>query len=342
MSERKFILDNQDRKVVDYLRRWLSDAYMFRVVSAYFSIYGYELLADEVDRVGGVQFLFGDPSSVDHLDPGEKSHRSFDLVEGGLATRELLYQKPLAERCARWVDSSAVEIRSVRRSRFLHGKMYLADGRGGDGTAVVGSSNFTRNGLGGGRLSNVEINLADTGSDMRAELRDWFDRMWQDEELTRDAKDDVLDSLRRLAREHSPEVIYYKTLYEMFREDVEAGQEELDDVHLRDTQVWDKLFEFQQVGVRNVLSRLKRYNGCILADSVGLGKTYTALAVVKYFELLGDRVLVMCPKKLENNWALYSDRENLPGNPFPRDRFGYRAEGAYRPLPGGAIRLEQL
>ncbi len=324
MPARKFILDNQDRKVVDYLRRCLSNADMFRVVSAYFSIYGYGLLADEVDRVGRVRFLFGDPSSVEYLDPGEKARQSFDLVEGGLAIREVLYQKPLAERCARWVDSSAVEIRSVRRSRLLHGKMYLADEPGGDGTAVVGSSNFTRNGLGGGRMSNVEINVADTGVDMRAELRDWFDRMWGDDKLTRDAKDDVLDALGRLAREHPPEIIYYKTLYELFREDVEAGQEELDDVHLRDKQVWKKLFEFQKVGVRNVLSRLKRHNGCILADSVGLGKTYTALAVIKYFELLGDRVLVMCPKKLENNWALYSDRENLPGNPFPRDKFGYR------------------
>lgn len=324
MSERKYILDNQDLKVVDHLGRWLSDADTFRVVSAYFSIYGYELLADDVDEVESVRFLFGDPSSVDYLDPGEKDYQSFWLVEDGLAPSRVLYQKPLAERCARWVGSSSVEIRKVLRARFLHGKMYLTDGPDGKGTSVVGSSNFTRSGLGGGKLSNIEINVADASPDARDEMRIWFDKMWTNDGLTEDAKPDVLEALGRLAREHPPELVYYKTLYELFQEEIERGDQVLADVHLGDTQVWNKLFEFQKVGVRNVLSRLKEHNGCILADSVGLGKTYTALAVIKYHELLGDRVLVMCPKKLENNWALYSDRENLPGNPFPRDRFGYR------------------
>ena len=324
MSARKFILDNRDRRVVDYLGRWLSDADMFRIGSAYFSIYGYDLLADELDGIGGVRFLFGDPSSVENLDAGEKKHRSFELVEGGLTPWETLYQKSLAKRCEEWVRRPSVGVRSVSRSRFLHGKMYLADGRGGDGAAVVGSSTFTQSGLGGGRLSNIEINLADTRSDVRDDLRDWFDDLWGDKGLTRDAKDVVLAALARLAREHSPEVIYYKTLHMLFEDEIEARDDVQADVHLSETQVWEKLYEFQKDGVPSVLSCLKRYNGCILADSVGLGKTFTALAVNKYFELSGDRVLVMCPKTLENTWTLYSGHYNRLDNPFRLDYLRYR------------------
>ena len=120
------ILDNQTHTVADYLRRNLRDTEAFRLVSAYFTIYGYELLADELDRLGEVRFLFGDPTSVDDLDPGEKAEKSFELTEGGLVPNHTLHQKFLAQRCARWIQSDSVHIKSIKRSNFLHGKMYLA------------------------------------------------------------------------------------------------------------------------------------------------------------------------------------------------------------------------
>ena len=318
---RNHVLDNRDLKVVDYLRAHLVDAEQFSIVSAYFSIYGYDLLADMLARVADTRFLFGDPSSVDDLDPGQKDAKAFRLTENGLIPTQTLLQKPLALKCAEWVKSDAVAVRSVRQSNFLHGKMYLTAGSG-----VVGSSNFTKNGLGGSDRPNLEINLAIADEAQLAELRQWFDDLWTDENLTYNAKQQVLDALDRLGRNYSPEFIYFKTLYELFKNKLSAerdNDQKLKDNHLYESAIWNTLYEFQKDGVKSVIARIQEHNGCILADSVGLGKTYTALAVIKYYELRNDRVLVICPSKLRENWALYPAYNNHLSNPFLSDRFGY-------------------
>ena len=326
MTDGNRILDNHGHNVVDHLRESLWDADTFRLVSAYFSIYGYELLAEALDGVGEVRFLFGDPGSVEEVDPGEKEPKSFSLTEQGkLAPTHVLRQKALALACAGWIRSDSVGVRSISRSHFLHGKMYLTDGAAG-GTAVVGSSNFTQKGLGGGRQPNLEINLATADANTCTELRGWFDKLWHDPKLTADVKQDVLNALARIGQEQAAEFIYFKTLFELFRDEIDArldSNQRLDDIHLHDTQIWKTLYEFQRDGARSVISRLRRHNGCILADSVGLGKTYTALAVIKYFELRNERVLVLCPRKLRDNWSLYPAYTNQQGNPFAADRFGY-------------------
>ena len=319
-------MDNRDRAVVDYLRGRLRDADLFRVVSAFFTIYGFELLEDVLGGVGETRFLFGDPTSVDELDPAEKERRSFGVTDAGLVPGVVLRQKFLARRCAEWIGRDSVGVRAVGRAGFLHGKMYLADGPGGGGAAVVGSSNFTKRGLGGGADPNLEINLATTDAVSRGELAGWFDELWNDDGLTRDAKAQVLAALGRVGREHAPEFVYFKTLFELFRDEIDtrlADKDRFDNIHLYDTEVWRALFEFQQDGVHSVISALQRHNGCILADSVGLGKTYTALAVIKYFELRNQRVLVLCPRKLRDNWSLYAAYNSFSDNPFPEDRFGY-------------------
>ena len=321
MATRDHVLDNRDRKVVDYLRAHLADAERLRIVSAYFSIYGYDLLADMLDQVGETRFLFGDPSSVDDLDPGEKEAKAFGLTEKGLVPNQTLSQKPLAMRCAEWVNSNGVAVRSVRQSNFLHGKMYLPGGAG-----VVGSSNFTRNGLGGSDRPNLEINLAVTDTALLAELQGWFDDLWKDKQLTYDVKQQVLDALNRLGKDHAPEFVYFKTLYEIFKNRIDDqldSDRQLTDQRLTETAVWNALYEFQKDGVRSMIARLQRHNGCILADSVGLGKTYTALAVIKYYELRNENVLVLCPNKLRQNWALYPVYQMQIGNPFVEDRFRY-------------------
>ena len=322
----RHILDNQTADVADYLRRGLQGADAFDLVSAYFSIYGYEMLAREMDAVARTRFLFGDPSSVSELDPGYLESKSFEYGEDGLSPTFALTQKPLAERCEAWAKSEGVEIRSIRKSNFLHGKMYLAGAFDTPNVGVVGSSNFTRRGLGGGASPNIEINLAVENAADLAELRAWFDNLWADDELTKDAKDDFLKALARLGMNYSPEAVYYKTLLELFREDMDAlagGDVDLDSAGFADSQIWDALYNFQKDGVKSVISKLRRHNGCILADSVGLGKTYTALAVIKYCESRNERVLVLCPKKLERNWSLYQAANNDANNPFPEDRFGY-------------------
>ena len=323
MPPQSRILDNQAATVVDHLRRNLSGAGDFSVVSAYFTIYGYELLAEELNRVGSVRFLFGDPNSVEDLDPVANASKSFDLSEGGLEPNHALRQKTLAKQCAQWVSKDSVAVRSASRANFMHGKMYLTGSPSGD-VGVVGSSNFTRRGLGGSDLPNLEINLATDDADTLAELNGWFDSLWRNEALTKDVKQDVLNALARLGGDYSPEMVYYKTLHELFRKEIAArlaGDEAARATGFMESQVWNALYEFQKDGAKGVIAKLLEHNGCILADSVGLGKTYTALAVIKYFELRNERVLVLCPRKLLENWKLYPG--NYQQNPFPEDRFRF-------------------
>ena len=317
------IIDNRTHTVADYLRKNLQSANAFRLVSAYFSIYGYEELENALDTVDDVRFLFGDPASVEDVDPGRAEPKSFDVSEKGLNPNHALKQKFYAERCAEWVSRDTVSIRSIAQANFLHGKLYLTSP---PIRSLVGSSNFTKRGLGASSRANIEINLASDDAEIYAELREWFDHIWSDYKLTYDAKQQVLDALGRIAREHAPEFIYYKTLYELFRADIEArlAQEgRIGDEQLGDTAIWNALYQFQKDGALSAITRLERHKGCILADSVGLGKTYTALAVIKHYELCNDRVLVLCPRKLRENWSLYQAHTGHTANPFTDDRFAY-------------------
>ena len=230
------------------------------------------------------------------------------LCDGG---RHLRHRVP-------WVDHA--------QANFLHGKLYLTASGQATRTAVVGSSNFTKRGLGGSEQSNLEINLATEDAATVAELQEWFDLLWNNEKRTDDVKQKVLDALGRIGNDHAPEAVYYKTLYELFRKDIEArlaGDDSLVATGFTDSQIWNALYEFQKDGAKSVIAKLLAHNGCILADSVGLGKTYTALAVVRYFEQRNERVLVLCPRKLRDNWSLYQASNGHIQNPFPDDRFAY-------------------
>ena len=322
----KHMIDNRDDTVADHLRRNLSQADFLHMVSAYFSIYGYELLQTELEALQHVRFLYGEPTSTSSVDPGQRDPKSFAVTEDGLRPDHALVQKFLARQCCDWIKKDSVEIKSISQSNFLHGKMYLTNDSDAQGNAIIGSSNFTKSGLGGGERPNIEINLQIDDRNILDELTDWFEDLWHNELLTREAKQEVINALNRLGKEHSPEIVYYKTLYELFRDEIERidlGDQHLKDVHLYDTQIWKILYQFQKDAVHSIISRLNQHNGCILADSVGLGKTYTALAVIKYFELRNQRVLVLYPKKLERNWSLYPAHVNSKGNPFEEDRFAY-------------------
>ena len=275
--------------------------------------------------MGDTRFLFGDPTSVEDLDPSQDEPKSFELTERGLEPNHTLHQKALAKQCAAWVSKDTVAVRSVSRANFLYGKMHLAASPN-RATGVVGSSNFTKRGLDGSDLPNLEINLATDDADTLTELQDWFNQLWNDQRLTKDAKQQVLDALERLGGDYAPEAVYYKTLYELFRKDIEArlaGDAVADATGFSDSQIWNALYEFQKDGAKSAIAKLQAHNGCILADSVGLGKTYTALAVIKYFELRNERVLVLCPRKLFENWSLYPAIYGHRQNPFLEDRFGF-------------------
>ena len=320
------IRDNLRRGTVyEFLAQEIKNGSALSIVSAYFTIYAFEALQKPLNEIENLRFLFGDPDFIRNLDPNNTEKKAFEITDTGLELNKQLQQKPIAKACAEWIKEK-VEIRSTRESNLLHGKMYHITNNGVE-KAIMGSSNFTMHGLGLRKgSSNIELNLEVDSDRDRQDLKAWFDEIWDDDKLVEDVKEKVIATLEQIGKDHAPELIYYKTLYELFREEIEtrkANDQTLEDTHLYDTKIWETLYEFQKEGVKSVIARLLRHNGCILADSVGLGKTYTALAVIKFFELRNERVLVLCPKKLHDNWALYPAYNSQDTNPFLDDKFGY-------------------
>lgn len=316
--------DNYSRGTVgEFLNDKVRERSVLSIVSAYFTIYAYDALKTKLEQIEHLDFLFGEPSFVNRLDPDKTEKKAFLIDDDGLLLIHQLQQKRVARECAEWIERS-VDIKTVRQSNLLHGKMYHI-ANGGVEDAIMGSSNFTVRGLGlGATGNNIELNLVVDSNRDRQELKQWFSEIWNDESLAKDVKDDVMLYLQKLYANQSPQFIYYLTLFHLFRDYLD-GDRDIDDalrrLALPDTDIWKALFSFQKDGAKAAINKILNYNGCILADSVGLGKTYTALAVIKYFELRNERVLVLCPKKLRRNWTVY--RANSTLNPFADDRFRF-------------------
>jgi Superfamily II DNA/RNA helicases, SNF2 family len=332
------IKDNYLRgSVGEFLRKRIPPGAFLSFVSAYFSIYAYDALKDELEAARGMRFLFGEPRFLRALDPARSETKHFMIDSEGLALANVLSQKAVARDCARWVREK-VQVRTLQHINLLHGKMYLVAGpEGGQGTlfeedlplqtAVLGSSNFTVRGLGlGTGGNNIELNLIARAPEDFAALQAWFDAIWNDTSLVRDATAEVERYLSQLYENQSPEFVYYKTLYhvfERFRREEERGGFADETKRIDQTAIWKALFPFQKDGVKGILDKINRHGGCILADSVGLGKTFEALAVIKYFEMKNAHVLVLCPKKLRENWTVYQASSGSALNPLRDDRFSY-------------------
>lgn len=322
------IRDNHSHGTVgSFLRSTITEGSRVSIVSAYFTVYAYERLREQLDNIEEMRFLFGEPTFINNVDTDSHERRSMVLEDETLSIPPDLRitQRSTAADCAIWLREK-VEVRSMVRPRFLHGKLYHISQASGVQKAIAGSSNFTVNGLGLGGSSNLELNLVVDSDRDRDALRDWFNVLWNDPVLVEDVKDEVLSYLEDAYRENSPEFVYFKTLYHLFEnflaENVNDGLLN-DRTGFLDSQVWDALYDFQRDGVRGAINKILTHNGCIIADSVGLGKTYEALAIIKYFELLNYRVLVIVPKKLSSNWTVYQAAQSNRMNPFPDDRFGY-------------------
>lgn len=292
------------------------------MVSAFFTIYAYEALRTQLESLSGMRFLFGEPSFLQRLDPSKEQPPVARIEQDSLELERQLSQSRVARLCAEWIKDK-VEVRSVKKPGFVHGKVYQI--RQGDyQEAILGSSNFTVQGLGLGKRSNIELNIEVTDRRDRDDIREWFDELWHNPSLVEDVKQQVLDHLERLYTPTAPKFIYYKTLYHLFSKPRADDSAELKQrLRLNQSEIWKTLFEFQRHGAEAVIRKLLAHRGCVLADSVGLGKTYTALAVIKYFENLNDRVLVLSPKRLRENWTVYQAQNNSPLNPFLTDRFAY-------------------
>ena len=302
------IRDNRERGTVGrFLESQIENGSSLSIVSAYFTIYAFEALKSSLLGISGLRFLFGEPRFIKKLDPDKTEKKSFVIDSDGLQLENQLQLKRVARECAEWIEEK-VEIRSIRESNMLHGKMYHI-AKNGVENAILGSSNFTVRGLGLSEAGgNIELNLKVADDRDRSDLKLWFDELWNDKKRVEDVKEEVLSYLHQLYENYAPEFVYYKTLFHIFERFLsdQEGRGLLDEpAQLVDTQIWKALYEFQKDGVKGAINKILTHNGCIIADSVGLGKTYEALAVIKYFELRNENVLVLCPKKLRENWTLY-------------------------------------
>jgi len=329
MSKYTSIRDNRDHGCVgDFLKEQLTPDSNVSIVSAYFTIYAYHHLKEQLDSINHLRFLFGEPTFVKRLDPEKIHPRSFKIEDDQIVIpiNARLEQKRVARECADWLREKA-EVRSMVKPSFLHGKLYHIHQASGIEKAIAGSSNFTVSGLGLNTNKNIELNLVIDSDRDRKELKDWFDALWTDATgLVEDVKDQVLIYLEQLYIENDPHFIYYKTLFHLFEKYLDEQQTGglLDEKSgFYDSQIWNILYGFQKDGVKGAINKILKHNGCIIADSVGLGKTYEALAVIKYFEKLNQRVLVLCPKKLRGNWTIYQASQNHALNPLKKDRFNY-------------------
>ena len=325
MSKDSRIRDNNIYgTVANFLKDKIQDGASLSFVSAYFTINAFNALRGSLTGIDNLRFLFGEPDVIGGMDPSKTESKAFRLTEEGLGLRNELAQNEIAKACADWIEKK-VKIKSVRKTNFLHGKMYYVEnGNGAD--AIIGSSNFTVRGLGlSEKASNIELNLeVDSKSDC-ADLKTWFDSLWESDQVE-DVTAEVLQNLANAYWDKDPEFIYYKTLYHLFENILaDVGDTEFAEANpsFLQTEIWQTLYAFQRHGVQACIQKLKAYNGCIIADSVGLGKTYEALAIIKYFELRGANVLVLCPKKLQQNWLLYSKRYSRRRNPFKDDPLWY-------------------
>jgi hypothetical protein len=297
---------------VDSLREWLTQGTNVDLVSPSFSLFAFAELRDALDRVERCRLLLGEP---DAILPG--------LLGGDadIVSRGALHGRWLARLASDWIKKRA-EIRHARKAPPQ--SLILVDGKPSLHRAMLGTCSFTTEGLGvtpGGRLGLVQATESDAEA---ADFAEWFRSNWDDLEPNPSAKAHLLDVLDDVGSQRAPSLVYFQILYQMFKD---LG-DELDEERIiksatgiRNTVVWKKLFHFQRDGVTGAIDKLERIGGCIIADSVGLGKTFEALAVIKYYELRNDRVLVLCPKRLRDNWTLYkaNDRRNV----LAPDRLNY-------------------
>ena len=319
--------DNRKRgNIGDFLKQQINPGSKLSIVSAYFTIYAYQQLKDKLDNIESLDFLFGEPTFIKNVDPSKIDKKEFKIEDDKLVIpiEKRLQQKSVAKNCSEWIKNK-VQIKSMVKPNFLHGKMYHSKNKNGVQKAILGSSNFTVNGLGLGGTPNIELNMEINDDRDRSDLLNWFTELWNDDTgIVEDVKDEVIKYIEQLYIENEPEFIYFKTLYHLFDKYL-SGQEKgglLDEkIGFFETKVWDMLYSFQKDAVKGAINKILVNNGCIIADSVGLGKTFEALAVIKYFELLNKNILVLCPKNLRSNWVLFRNNDKL--NPLINDKLRY-------------------
>ncbi len=319
------LIKGQETTIFQYLENNISEGGKFDFVTGYFTISALSKLSSCIKPQAKYRIVLGDLFS---LKP--KRSNIIDIINQKHEISNVFDLKDECERVVSFLKQQNVEVKTVDKN-FCHAKSYIYHNpnisKHKDNFYLVGSSNFTDAGIGLRPSSNIELNKLVSGTDAGfGKAGDWFELLWNsdstkdkiviDKIQTLTCKEFLISLISDFFEKYEPEILYYKTLYELFKDDFDQLDVDLtarrDIQHLRDTVVFNKLYVFQQKGVLSLIRMLQKYNGAILADAVGLGKTWSALAVMKYFELQGYKILLLCPKKLSNNWNRYiKDRHSV-------------------------------
>jgi hypothetical protein len=329
------LIDNTSQLLGDDLKGVIARGTRLKIAASFFSIYAFEALRAELAKVESLQFIFTAPTfaPTEVTDRLHKERREFFIpkaireralygTEFEIQLRNKLTQRAVARECAEWIRQKA-EFRSNTTKAPM--QQFIHAGADAGGVAYMPISGFTAVDLGyqkGDAVSNLVTRIDDAAhTQVYLQL---FNQIWNDEEKVSDVTTAVCDHIESVYQENPPERIYFHILYNLFQDFLEEVDQDAlpnDLTGYKDSLVWNKLFNYQRDAVTGIINKLEMHNGCILADSVGLGKTFTALAVIKYYELRNRSVLVLCPKKLADNWRNYNT--NLTTNIFAKDRFNY-------------------
>ena len=321
------IIDNINTTVKEDLQSTIHKNSKISIAAACFSIYAYQELQKQLEGIDELRFIFTSPTFVTEKTP--KAQREFYIprisrerslygTEFEVKLRNELTQKAIAKECADWIRRK-VTFKSNVTQEQMTGFMTV------DQSTYFSINGFTTVDLGCERGNNAYYPVQKTESHENTNyFLNLFEQLWNDKKKLQEVTDVVMENISAAYRENAPESIYFFALYHIFSEFLDDISEDVlpnEATGFKKSKIWGMLYDFQKDAALAIINKLEKYNGCILADSVGLGKTFTALAVIKYYENRNKSVLVLCPKKLSENWNTY--KGNYVNNPIAEDRLRY-------------------
>ena len=329
------LINNTTDLFGDDLKKTLEKYSKVRIAASCFSIYAFEALKSEFSSIDSLEFIFTTPTFIpddvtdrftrqrrEYVIPKIERERGFYGTEFEIQLKNKLTQRAIAKECAEWIKEKARFYSNTTKS---HMQQFACIKNKETAVTYMPLQGFTAVDLGyqqGNAISNIVNKFIEP--EITSKYFELFEQIWTDKEKLEDVTARVYDHISSVYKENSPQRIYFLLLYNIFNEFLDDINEDTlpnDLTGYKESLIWNKLFNFQKDAVTGIINKLESYSGCILADSVGLGKTFSALAVIKYYELRNKSVLVLCPKKLAENWTNYN--RNLTTNIFAKDRFNY-------------------
>jgi SNF2 family DNA or RNA helicase len=324
--------NNKTDKVGDDLKESISKGSKIDIAAGIFSIYGFQSLKTVLKKIERLRFIFTDPTFVE-IDKNKREQRQFEInsnlrkkaISGSdfeINLKNELKGKAIAEECKEWIEEK-VSFKTNAGNKYIQPHLNLDN----NANKIVynGINEFSSAGFGYQKDNAILNQIIKTDDpDTTKQYSQNFEEIWKDENILKDITSEVLDYIADLYKENSPEFVYYLILHNIFNEFLEdMSEDELanEKTGFKESAIWNKLYDFQKDAVLGIINKLERHNGCILADSVGLGKTFSALGVIKYYQERNRTVLVLCPKKLGDNWQTFLN--NYDDNPLLKDRFNY-------------------